>query len=46
MIAFAQDAPTARTVSYVEKFADSKGVALPGYDRDFQACRRFLDQHG
>ena len=33
-------------VSYAEKLANAKGVALPaGYDRDFQACR-FLDQHG
>jgi DNA topoisomerase III len=39
--------PTARMIGYAEKLAKSKGVALPsGYDRDFQACRRFLDQHG
>jgi hypothetical protein len=29
------------------KLAKAKGIALPtGYDRDFQACQRFLDQHG
>ncbi|WP_088344125.1 MULTISPECIES: DNA topoisomerase [Rhodomicrobium] len=40
-------APTARMVSYAQSLAKSKGVALPsGYDRDFQSCRRFLDQHG
>jgi hypothetical protein len=34
-------------IGYAERLAKSKGVALPpGYDRDFQACRRFLDQHG
>jgi DNA topoisomerase III len=39
--------PTARMVGYAQKLAKAKGVALPpGYDRDFQACRRFLDQHG
>ena len=40
-------APTARMISYAQKLAKAKGVPLPsGYDRDFQACRRFLDQHG
>jgi DNA topoisomerase-3 len=40
-------APTERMVSYAEKLAKSKGVDLPpAYARDFQACRRFLDQHG
>jgi DNA topoisomerase III len=40
-------APTARMVSYAQQLAKAKGVSLPaGYDRDFQACRRFLDQHG
>jgi DNA topoisomerase III len=40
-------APTVRMVSYARKLAKAKGVALPaGYDVDFQACRRFLDQHG
>jgi DNA topoisomerase-3 len=39
--------PTARMISYAQKLAKGKNVALPaGYDRDFQACRRFLDQHG
>ena len=39
-------APTARMVSYAEKLAKTKGVALPaGFKTDFQACRRFLDQH-
>jgi DNA topoisomerase III len=34
-------------VSYAQKLAKMKGVSLPAdYDRDFQACRRFLDQHG
>ena len=34
-------------VSYAEKLAKSKGATLPaGYATDFQACRRFLDQHG
>jgi hypothetical protein len=34
-------------VSYAEKLAKAKGLFLPaGYYRDFQACRRFLDQHG
>lgn len=40
-------APTARMIGYAQKLAKAKGVSLPaGYDRDFQACRRFLDQHG
>ncbi len=40
-------APTARMVAYAENLAKSKKVQLPpGYDQDFQACRRFLDQHG
>ncbi len=39
-------APTVRMVAYAQKLAKTKNVALPpGYDRDFQACRRFLDQH-
>ena len=45
--ASAGPAPTVRMVSYAQNLAKAKGVALPaGYDRDFQACRRFLDQHG
>jgi DNA topoisomerase-3 len=40
-------APTPRMVGYAQKLAKAKGIDLPpGYDRDFQACRRFLDQHG
>ena len=40
-------APTVRMVAYAQKLAKAKNVALPpGYDRDFQACRGFLDQHG
>ena len=39
-------APMVRMVAYAQKLAKAKNVALPpGYDRDFQACRRFLDQH-
>ena len=39
-------APTARMVAYAQKLAKNKNLALPaGYDRDFQACRHFLDQH-
>ncbi|MGO9484373.1 MAG: DNA topoisomerase [Rhodomicrobium sp.] len=38
---------TVRMVDYAQKLAKAKNVALPpGYDRDFHACRRFLDQHG
>jgi DNA topoisomerase-3 len=34
-------------VAYAEKLAKSKKLPLPpGYAQDFQACRRFLDQHG
>lgn len=40
-------APTARMVAYAEKLAKTKKLPLPpGYAQDFQACRRFLDQHG
>jgi DNA topoisomerase III len=40
-------APTERMVSYAEKLAKAKGVALPaGFNTDLQAPRRFLDQHG
>jgi DNA topoisomerase-3 len=39
--------PTERMVSYAQKLAKMKGIALPlDYNRDFQACRRFLDEHG
>ena len=38
--------PTARMVAFAEKLARDKKVELPaGYARDFDACRRFLDQH-
>jgi DNA topoisomerase III len=34
-------------VAYAQKLAKAKNLALPpGYERDFHACRRFLDQHG
>jgi DNA topoisomerase-3 len=34
-------------VAYAEKLAKSKKLPLPpDYAQDFQACRRFLDQHG
>jgi DNA topoisomerase III len=40
-------APTARMVAYAEKLAKAKKLPLPsGYAKDFQACRRFLDQYG
>jgi DNA topoisomerase-3 len=40
-------APTDRMVAYAEKLAKTKKLPLPpGYAKDFQACRRFLDQHG
>jgi hypothetical protein len=33
--------------AYAQKLAKAKNLALPpGYDRDFQACRGFLDRHG
>jgi DNA topoisomerase-3 len=33
-------------VSYAQSLAKSRNLTLPpGYDRDFDACRRFLDQH-
>ena len=39
--------PTPRMVSYAQRLAKMKGIALPSdFDRDFQACRRFLDEHG
>ncbi len=38
--------PTARMVSFAQSLAKSRNLTLPpGYDRDFDACRRFLDQH-
>jgi DNA topoisomerase-3 len=39
-------APTAKMVAYAKSLAGTKNVTLPpGYDQDFDACRRFLDQH-
>jgi hypothetical protein len=36
-----------RMVAYAQKLAKARNLALPpGYERDFGACRRFLDQHG
>ena len=33
-------------VAFAEKLAKEKGVGLPaGYARDFEICRRFLDDH-
>src|SRR5271165_4658606 len=38
-------APTAKMVAYAQSLARGKNVALPeGYERDFKACRRFLDE--
>ena len=39
-------APTARMVAYAQSLARGKKVNLPeGYQQDFDACRRFLDEH-
>ena len=39
-------APTAKMVAYAQSLARGKNVTLPeGYERDFKACRRFLDEH-
>ncbi|MEK4031778.1 DNA topoisomerase [Methylocystis sp. IM3] len=39
-------APTAKMVAYAQTLARSKKAALPdGYQHDFDACRRFLDEH-
>jgi DNA topoisomerase-3 len=33
-------------VAYAQSLARGKRVALPeGYQQDFDACRRFLDEH-
>jgi hypothetical protein len=33
-------------VAFAERLAKDKRAALPsGYDKDFDICRRFLDQH-
>ena len=38
--------PTARMVAFAEKLAKEKSIGLPaGYARDFEICRRFLDDH-
>lgn len=38
--------PTTRMVAFAEKLAKEKKVGLPpGYARDFEICRRFLDAH-
>ena len=39
-------APTPKMVAYAQSLARGKKVALPeGYERDFKAGRRFLDEH-
>jgi DNA topoisomerase-3 len=39
-------APTAKMVAYAQSLAPGKNVTLPkGYEGDFKACRRFLDEH-
>ena len=39
-------APTAKMVAFAQSLARGKNVSLPeGYERDFKACRRFLDEH-
>jgi DNA topoisomerase-3 len=38
--------PTARMIAFAERLAKDKKAALPsGYAKDFDICRRFLDQH-
>jgi DNA topoisomerase III len=38
--------PTARMVTFAEKLAKEKRVSLPAdYAKDFEICRRFLDEH-
>jgi DNA topoisomerase III len=38
--------PTERMTAYARKLASAKKLELPpGYEQDFDACRRFLDQH-
>ncbi len=38
--------PTERMVAFAQRLAkDKKAVLPPGYDKDFDICRRFLDQH-
>ncbi|MEK4032384.1 DNA topoisomerase [Methylocystis sp. IM3] len=39
-------APTAKMVAYAQTIARTKKTPLPeGYQQDFDACRRFLDEH-
>jgi DNA topoisomerase-3 len=39
-------APTAKMVAYAQTIARTKKAPLPeGYQQDFDACRRFLDEH-
>jgi DNA topoisomerase-3 len=39
-------APTAKMVAYAQTIARNKKTPLPvGYQQDFDACRRFLDEH-
>jgi DNA topoisomerase-3 len=39
-------APTAKMVAFAQSLARGKNVSLPeGYERDFKACRQFLDEH-
>lgn len=38
--------PTEKMVAFAERLAKDKSAKLPrGYDKDFEICRRFLDQH-
>jgi DNA topoisomerase-3 len=38
--------PTSKMVAFAERLAKHKRATLPsGYDKDFDICRRFLDQH-
>ncbi len=38
--------PTSKMVAFAERLARDKRANLPtGYDKDFDVCRRFLDQH-
>ena len=38
--------PTEKMVAFAQRLAKDKKAALPpGYDRDFDVCRKFLDQH-
>jgi DNA topoisomerase III len=38
--------PTRRMVAFAERLAKEKqGTLPPGYDKDFDICRRFLDEH-